>query len=177
MPVFLWGDEGGSRYHESYFDMFPGVWRHGDWIEFNERGGAVITGRSDSTINRGGVRIGTSEIYRAVLELDQVMDAIVVDVNDSIRLFVVLAEGVTLDEELVGDIAAHVRRACSPRHVPDDVRQIQEVPRTLSGKILEVPVKRVLAGARVEDTVSADALANPESLAYFEELAREVAAG
>jgi acetoacetyl-CoA synthetase len=173
MPVYFWGDEDGSRYHESYFEMFPGVWRHGDWIEFTERGGAIITGRSDSTINRGGVRIGTSEIYRAVLELDEVIDAIVVDVDDSIRLFVVLVDGAALDDELVGRIAKHIRGACSPRHVPDEVRQVQEVPRTLSGKILEVPVKRILAGAPAETTVSADALANPASLDYFERLARE----
>ncbi|MFN8204451.1 MAG: acetoacetate--CoA ligase, partial [Solirubrobacteraceae bacterium] len=163
MPVCFWGDDDGSRYRESYFDMFPGVWRHGDWIELTERGGAIITGRSDSTINRGGVRIGTGEIYRAVLELDEIVDAIVVDVDDAIRLFVVLAAGVALDDALTERIAAHVRRSCSPRHVPDDVRQIGEVPRTLSGKALEVPVKRILAGTPVDAAVSADALANPAS--------------
>jgi acetoacetyl-CoA synthetase len=173
MPVFFWGDDDGTRYHESYFDMFPGVWRHGDWIEFTERGGAIITGRSDSTINRGGVRIGTGEIYRAVLELDEVIDAVVCDVDDAIRLFVVLTEDVTLDDAVTGRVAAHIRRSCSPRHVPDDVRQIREVPRTLSGKVLEVPVKRILAGMPVDTAVSADALANPASLDYFEQLARQ----
>jgi len=172
MPVFFWGDEDGSRYHESYFDMFPGVWRHGDWIEFTERGGAIITGRSDSTINRGGVRIGTGEIYRAVLDLDEIVDAIVVDVADAIRLFVVLADGVRLDDALKNRLAKHIRRSCSPRHVPDDVREIQEVPRTLSGKVLEVPVKRILAGTPAAAAVSADALANPAALDYFEQLAR-----
>jgi acetoacetyl-CoA synthetase len=173
MPVFFWGDDDGRRYHDAYFDMFPGVWRHGDWIELTEHGGAIISGRSDSTINRGGVRIGTGEIYRAVLELDEVVDAVVVDVDDAIRLFVVLAHGVALDDDLTRRIAAHIRRSCSPRHVPDEVRQVPEVPRTLSGKVLEVPVKRILAGAPAATVVSADALANPSSLDYFEQLARQ----
>ena len=129
--------------------MYPGVWRHGDWIEITSRGTAVIYGRSDSTINRGGVRMGTSEIYRAVLALDEIVDALVVDVReggDWMALFVVLREGAALDDELRGAIARRVREDCSPRHVPDDVFAVAEVPRTLSGKLLEVPVKRILAG-------------------------------
>jgi acetoacetyl-CoA synthetase len=170
MPVCFWGDQDGSRYREAYFDVFPGVWRHGDWIAFNARGGAVITGRSDSTINRGGVRMGTSEIYRAVLDLDEILDAIVVDVHDRLLLFVVLRDGRTLDTALTKRVAAQIRAACSPRHVPDEIRQIDEVPRTLSGKILEVPVKRILMGVPEEQAVSADSLANPESLTCFRQM-------
>jgi acetoacetyl-CoA synthetase len=171
-PLYLWGDDDGSRYRESYFDMFPGVWRHGDWIELTERGTAIISGRSDSTINRGGVRMGTSEIYRAVLALDEVLDALVVDLPKEgtegwIALYVVLRDGASLDEELVRRIRARLREDCSPRHVPDAVEQIAEVPRTLSGKALEVPVKRILMGAAPERVASRDALANPAALDWF----------
>ena len=176
MPIRLWGDEDGSRYRASYFDTFPGVWRHGDWIELTERGTAIITGRSDATINRGGIRMGTAEIYRAVLALDEVVDALVVDLPRAgtqgyMPLFVVLREGAALDDELVGRIRRRIREDCSPRHVPDEVRAIPAVPRTLSGKVLEVPVKRILSGERVDTTLSRDSLANPESLRPFEELA------
>ncbi|HEY3552171.1 MAG TPA: acetoacetate--CoA ligase, partial [Solirubrobacterales bacterium] len=176
MPLYLWGDEDGSRYRESYFEMFPGVWRHGDWLELTRRGTAVIYGRSDSTINRGGIRMGTSEIYRAVLSLDEVVDALVVDVprpgtDGWMPLFVVLREGAELDEELPREIARRVREQCSPRHVPDEVFQIEEVPRTLSGKVLEVPVKRILMGTSPEKAASRDSLANPRSLDYFVEMA------
>jgi acetoacetyl-CoA synthetase len=176
MPVFFWGDEDGSRYRESYFEMYPGVWRHGDWIKITSRGTAVIYGRSDSTINRGGVRMGTSEIYRAVLEVDEVVDALVVDVpRDSAEhwmpLFVVLREGVELDDDLVKLIRGRVREDCSPRHVPDEVRQIAEVPRTLSGKALEIPVKKILMGTEPDRAASRESLANPQSLQYFIELA------
>src|SRR5215218_5009730 len=143
MPIYFWGDDDGERYRESYFDMFPGVWRHGDWIEITERGTAIITGRSDSTINRGGIRMGTAEIYRAVLALDDVTDALVVDIPDGddawMPLFVVLRDGATLDDELVKAIRARVREDCSPRHVPSEVFEVEEVPRTLSGKVLEAP--------------------------------------
>jgi acetoacetyl-CoA synthetase len=176
MPLFLWGDEDGSRYRASYFEMFPGVWRHGDWIEITSRGTAIIYGRSDSTINRGGIRMGTSEIYRAVLALDEITDAIVVDVPQDgaenwMPLFVVLREGIRLDDDLIARIAARVRSDCSPRHVPSEVLAIAEVPRTLSGKVLEVPVKRILMGQPVEKAASRDSLANPASLDYFVELA------
>jgi acetoacetyl-CoA synthetase len=176
MPVYFWGDEDGSRYRESYFEMFPGVWRHGDWIEITARGTAVIYGRSDSTINRGGIRMGTSEIYRAVLSIDEIVDALVVDIprpgtEGWMPLFVVLREGAELDSELPREIARRVREQCSPRHVPDEVFQIAEVPRTLSGKALEVPVKRILMGTPVEKAVSRDSLANPASLDYFTEMA------
>jgi acetoacetyl-CoA synthetase len=180
MPLYLWGDEDGSRYRESYFEMFPGVWRHGDWLELTRRGTAVIYGRSDSTINRGGIRMGTSEIYRAVLGIDEIVDALVVDVprpgtDGWMPLFVVLREGAELDEELPREIARRVRERCSPRHVPDEVFRIDEVPRTLSGKVLEVPVKRILMGTPVEKAASRDSLANPRSLDYFVEMASRLA--
>ncbi|HKD16470.1 MAG TPA: acetoacetate--CoA ligase, partial [Thermoanaerobaculia bacterium] len=175
MPLYLWGDEDGSRYHESYFSTFPGVWRHGDWIEITDRGTAIITGRSDATINRGGVRMGTSELYRSVLALDDVLDALVVDVpqghGSRMTLFVVLRDGAGLDEELEAEIRRRIREDCSPRHVPDEVLAAPEIPRTLSGKILEVPVKRILMGAAPDAVASRDSLANPGALAYFEELA------
>ena len=180
MPLYLWGDEDGSRYRESYFEMFPGVWRHGDWLELTRRGTAIIYGRSDSTINRGGIRMGTSEIYRAVLGIDEIVDALVVDVprpgtDGWMPLFVVLREGAELDEELPREIARRVRERCSPRHVPDEVFRIDEVPRTLSGKVLEVPVKRILMGTPVEQAASRDSLANPRSLDYFVEMASRLA--
>jgi acetoacetyl-CoA synthetase len=177
MPVCFWGDHDGSRLRESYFEHYPGVWRHGDWIEITERGTAIITGRSDATINRGGVRMGTAEIYAAVLSLDEVTDALVVDVpregqENEMPLFVVLREGAELDDELAQAIRARVREYCSPRHAPDSVHQIAEVPRTLSGKVLEVPVKRILMGEDPERAASRDSLANPEALDWFVGLAQ-----
>jgi acetoacetyl-CoA synthetase len=188
MPLYLWGDEDGSRLHDSYFAVYPGVWRHGDWIRITPRGGAVIYGRSDSTINRMGVRMGTSEIYRAALGVGEVLDALVVDIpkpgsDGGIRahppelwmvMFVVLREGVTLDDELAAQIKRRIREDCSPRHVPNEIRQIAEVPRTLSGKVLEVPVKRILMGTPPEQAASVESLANPASLDYFVALAGEL---
>src|SRR5690606_19923809 len=178
MPLYFWGDADGSRLRDSYFSVYPGVWRHGDWIEITERGTAIIYGRSDSTINRGGVRMGTSEIYRSVLAREEVLDALVVDVpqpdgGSRIELFVVLREGAELDDDLVARIARGIREDCSPRHVPDGVRAIAAVPRTLSGKVLEVPVKRILMGEPPERVASRDSLANPEALDYFAGLARQ----
>jgi acetoacetyl-CoA synthetase len=177
MPLCFWNDPDGARLREAYFEMYPGVWRHGDWIEITSRGTAIIYGRSDSTINRGGVRMGTSEIYRAVLALDEIVDALVVDVPRAGReswmaLFVVLREDAELDDDLRAAIARRVREDCSPRHVPDDVLAVAAVPRTLSGKVLEVPVKRILAGAAPERAASRDSLANPEALDWFVEFAR-----
>jgi acetoacetyl-CoA synthetase len=182
MPLFLWGDDSGERLHESYFEMYPGIWRHGDWIRITPRGGAVIYGRSDSTINRQGVRMGTSEIYRAAGAVDQVLDALVIDVPRSpsgggasdqlwMVLFVVLRDGVVLDDELKAQIKRRIREDCSPRHVPNEVLQIEQVPRTLSGKVLEVPVKRILMGTPPAEAASVDSLADPRSLDYFVELA------
>jgi acetoacetyl-CoA synthetase len=177
MPVGFWGDDDGSRYRESYFNMYPGVWRHGDWIEITSRGTGIIYGRSDSTINRGGVRMGTSEIYRAVLAVDDVVDALVVDLprqgtDGWMPLFVVLREGASLDDDLISEIRRRIRADCSPRHVPDEIRQIDEVPRTLSGKALEVPVKRILMGTAPEAAASRESLANPAALDYFVRLAK-----
>jgi len=181
MPLFFWDDESGERLHDSYFAMYPGVWRHGDWIRITPRGGAVIYGRSDSTINRMGVRMGTSEIYRAAAAVEQVLDALVVDIPKPggegelwMVLFVALAEGVALDDELTARIKRSIREDCSPRHVPNEVRQIVEVPRTLSGKVLEVPVKRILMGTPASEAASVESLANPAALDYFVELAREL---
>jgi acetoacetyl-CoA synthetase len=188
MPLFLWGDEPradgegrerdrvGPRLRESYFAMYPGVWRHGDWIRITPRGGAVIYGRSDSTINRQGVRMGTSEIYRAAGAVEEVLDALVVDVpgrDGELRmvLFVALRDGEQLDEALEARIARRIREDCSPRHVPNEIRQVDEVPRTLSGKVLEVPVKRILMGVAPEEAASVDSLANPAALDYFVKLA------
>jgi acetoacetyl-CoA synthetase len=167
MPLYFWGDEDGSRYRESYFDVYPGVWRHGDWIEITDRGTAIIYGRSDSTINRGGVRMGTSELYRVVLGVDEVVDALVVDADGFMPLFVVLREGAELDDDLRAEIARRIREDCSPRHVPNEIHAVPEIPRTLSGKILEVPVKRILLGAAPEQVASRDSLANPQALDWF----------
>ncbi|MEO6497312.1 MAG: acetoacetate--CoA ligase [Solirubrobacteraceae bacterium] len=176
MPIGFWGDPSGERYRESYFEMFPGIWRHGDWIEITDRQTAIIYGRSDSTINRGGVRMGTSEIYRAVLADPDVVDALVVDVpregaENWMPLFVVLRDGVPFDDEIVKRVKARIRADCSPRHVPSDVHQVAEVPRTLSGKVLEVPVKRILMGTPPEQAASRDSLANPAALDPFSALA------
>ncbi len=173
MPVYLWHDEDGSRYRDSYFDMYPGVWRHGDWIELTERGTAVISGRSDATINRGGVRMGTAEIYRAVLALDEIVDALVVDVDGWMPLFVVLREGAVLDDDLTRRIAARVREDCSPRHVPNEVHAVAEIPRTLSGKALEIPVKRILQGTDPAKAASRDSLRNPAALDWFAQFAAQ----
>jgi acetoacetyl-CoA synthetase len=213
MPLFLWGDARGERLLESYFDMYPGIWRHGDWIRITPHGGAVIYGRSDSTINRQGVRMGTSELYRATAAIEEVIDALVIDIPTSgahgpsqslgagasaggaggagacagapggagagaqdlwMILFVVLREGLRLDSELEVAIKQRIREDCSPRHVPNQILQIAEVPRTLSGKVLEVPVKRILMGAVPSEAASVESLANPHSLAYFVELAERL---
>lgn len=177
MPLYLWGDDDGSRYHDSYFDLYPGVWRHGDWIEITPRETAIIYGRSDSTINRGGIRMGTSEIYRAVLADPDVIDALVVDIPREgtegwMPLFVVLAEGAQLTGDLKKRVAREIRERCSPRHVPDEMIEIGTIPRTLSGKVLEVPVKRILTGTPAEKAASKDSLADPASLDFFVEYAK-----
>jgi len=170
MPIRLWNDADGSRLHEAYFDTYPGIWRHGDWIRITPRGSAVIYGRSDSTLNRGGVRMGTSEFYRVVESFDEVKDSLVIDTSSDtegeLLCYVVLATGVTLDS-LVPRLKTTLRSALSPRHVPDQFIQVAEIPRTLNGKKCEVPVKKILAGTPPEQAVSRDALANPSSLAAF----------
>lgn len=178
MPIYLWNDPEGERYRSSYFEMYPGVWRHGDWIKITPEGGCVISGRSDSTLNRGGVRMGSSEFYRVVEELPEVVDSLVVDTGrlgaeGRLLLFVALQEGVRLNERLAGKIKDTLRRDLSPRHVPDEIRQIDEVPRTLNGKKMEVPVKRILAGVPVEEAARRDAMANPGAIEVFAALARD----
>jgi acetoacetyl-CoA synthetase len=199
MPVGFWGDPDGSRYRAAYFEEFPGVWRHGDWVQVTPRGSCVITGRSDATLKRGGVRMGTAEFYSVIEGFAEIADSLVVhlehaglgytgpghprpgqvgpsapgaDEGEELLLFVVLAEGARLDDLLRSRIAAELRRALSPRHVPDEIVPVDTIPRTLSGKKLEVPVKRILEGRPVEEAASTGALADPESLVAFEAYAR-----
>ena len=172
MPVSFWNDPGGEKYHASYFAAYPGVWRHGDWITVLPDGGCVIYGRSDATLNRGGVRMGTSEFYRVVERLPEITDSLVVDTGQlgadgRLVLYVVLAEGRDLDDELTGQIRRALRTELSPRHVPDEIHQVPGIPRTLSGKKLEVPVRKILLGTPVAQAVDPDALANPEVLGVF----------
>jgi acetoacetyl-CoA synthetase len=176
MPIFFWNDEDGHRYRDSYFGMYPGVWRHGDWIKILPDGGNVIYGRSDSTLNRGGVRMGTSDFYRVVEVFDEIADSLVVDTGQlgqegRLLLYVQLADGVTLTEEVTARIRGALRSTLSPRHVPDEIRAVPGIPRTLSGKKLEVPVRRILLGTPVEQAANPDAMANPEVLAYFIQVA------
>jgi len=179
MPVELWGDADGSRLRAAYFETYPGVWRHGDWITVTERGSCVITGRSDATLNRGGVRVGTAEFYGVVEAIQEVADSLVVHLEDpgggpgELLLFVVPRDGRPLDGALRQRIAADLRTELSPRHVPDEIIAVPAVPRTLSGKKLEVPVKRILLGTPIEDAASRDALADRRSLDPFEAFATE----
>src|SRR3712207_5611661 len=179
MPIYFWNDPEGERYRASYFDVYPGVWRHGDWIKVKKSGACVIYGRSDSTINRGGIRMGTSEIYSAVEKVEEVADSLVVDVpredgSSYMPLFVVLKEGAELDDDLKGRIKESIRENASPRHVPNEVFAVPEIPKTLNGKKLEVPVKKVLSGTPPEQAASKDSLSNPESLDRFAELAEKI---
>jgi acetoacetyl-CoA synthetase len=182
MPLFFWNDPGNQRYIESYFDMFPGVWRHGDWVKITSRGSAVILGRSDSTLNRMGVRMGTSEIYSAVEAIPEVLDSLVVGLeqNDGgyfMPLFVVLREGVELDEALIHKIKSEIRNTLTPRHVPDEIYPVSSIPRTLNGKKLEVPVKKLLMGIPLEQAVNLDSTSNPESFAEFAKFAQRLSSG
>jgi acetoacetyl-CoA synthetase len=179
MPIYLWNDPDGERYRESYFDVYPGVWRHGDWIKIKPNGACVIYGRSDSTINRGGVRMGTAEIYSAVEKVEEVQDSLVVDIHKPdgsayMPLFVVLAEDAELDDDLKNRIKRSIRENASPRHVPNEILEVPDIPRTLNGKKLEVPVKRILSGTPPEQAASKDSLSNPESLDRFAELAERI---
>jgi acetoacetyl-CoA synthetase len=179
MPLYFWNDPGNQRYKASYFEMYPGVWRHGDWIEFTERGSCIIYGRSDSTINRQGIRMGTSEIYRAVESLPEIEDSLIVDLEllgreSFMPLFIVLREGMELDEDLQQRIKQTVRSEVSPRHVPDQVFEIEQVPYTLSGKKMEVPVRRILLGQDPESAVNPGAMRNPESIHFFVEFEKSL---
>ncbi len=179
MPLYFWNDPENKRYLESYFSIYPGIWRHGDWIKLTPRGSAIIYGRSDSTINRMGIRMGSSEIYSAVESLPEVLDSLVVGVELPggryyMPLFVVLRDGVQLDDALKARIKEQLRKNVSPHHVPDEIFAIPEVPRTLSGKKMEVPVKKLLMGAPLEKAVSTGAMGNPQSMQYFIQFANRV---
>ncbi len=176
MPLCLWGDVDGRRLHESYFDVYPGVWRHGDWVRITPRGGAVIYGRSDATINRHGIRMGTSELYRLVEDEPEVVDSLVVDLEylgreSWMTLFVVLREGALLDEALLDRLKRSIRAGLSPRHLPTEIVQAPDVPRTLSGKKMEVPVKKLMLGQPLSKVVNPDAMANAGCLAWYREFA------
>ncbi|MEO5670344.1 MAG: acetoacetate--CoA ligase [Ramlibacter sp.] len=178
MPLYFWGDEGNKRYISSYFDMYPGVWRHGDWLKVTPAGGCIIYGRSDATINRHGLRMGTSELYSAVEALPEVLDSMVVDLEylgrDSyMPLFAVLRPGVVLDDAMKAKINNAIKTALSPRFVPNDIFQVAEIPRTLSGKKQELPIKKLLLGQPLEKVVNKDAMANPACLDWYEEFARQ----
>ena len=177
MPVGLWGDVDGSRYRSTYFEHFAGVWRHGDWITFEDDGACTISGRSDATLNRGGVRLGTSDFYAVVEALPEVVDSLVVHLDDrsdddsgmgQLILFVTLAAGVELTDDVRRTIATALRRDLSPRHIPDVIEAVPAIPRTLSGKKLEVPIKRILTGTPAADAASRDSLTDPDALDWFE---------
>ena len=181
MPIYLWNDPEGRRYSESYFEMFPGVWRHGDWIRITERGSAVIEGRSDSTLNRQGIRFGTSELYGVVEGLPEVLDSLVIGLELAggrywMLLFVVLADGVELNDEVAGRIRDAIRSSLSQRHVPDAIVAVPAIPRTLTGKKMEVPVKRLLLGRPLAEVAAPGAIADPSALDFFVEYARIVEA-
>jgi acetoacetyl-CoA synthetase len=181
MPIFFWGDPQHQRYLESYFEMYPGLWRHGDWIRFTDRGTSVIYGRSDSTINRHGIRMGTAEIYRVVEELPKIRDSLVIDLEylgrpSFMPLFVVLETGQVLDDALKAQIVHQIKTKASSRHVPNEIYQVNEIPRTLTGKKMEVPVRKLLLGAMAEKVASPDAMANPKSIEFFQRMADELKA-
>ncbi|MBB97143.1 MAG: acetoacetate--CoA ligase [Rhodobacteraceae bacterium] len=181
MPLYFWGDDDGSRLHDSYFDTYPGIWRHGDWIEITEDGGAIIYGRSDATINRKGLRLGSSEIYRAVEGLPEILDSLVVDLEflgrDSFMpLFVVTAPDVSLDDALKDRINQAIRTGVSARFLPNEIVEVSEIPRTLSGKKLEVPVKKLLLGGDPAHVVNRDSMANPGAFDFFVTYAADHAA-
>jgi acetoacetyl-CoA synthetase len=178
MPIYFWNDPDGQRYRSSYFEMYPGVWRHGDWITIHRDGSSVVFGRSDSTLNRGGIRMGTSEFYQVIDRFSEVSDSLVIDTgglgrDGRLLLFVVPVAGAQLDDGLRRRIEDALRTELSPRHVPDEVHQIAEIPLTLNGKKMEVPVKQILAGVPVYQAVRQDAMANPGSLDAFVSLSRE----
>jgi acetoacetyl-CoA synthetase len=172
MPIGFWNDDDGARYHSAYFDVYPNVWRHGDWVSFTEHGGMVVYGRSDATLNPGGVRIGTAEIYRQVEQLEEVLEGLVIgqqwDNDTRIVLFVILREGFTLDDDLIKRIRDKIRTGASPRHLPAKVLQVADIPRTVSGKITEIAVTDVIHGREVKNR---EALANPGALELYKDLA------
>lgn len=178
MPIYFWNDDDGTRMQDSYFDMYKGIWRHGDYIKITERGSCVIYGRSDATINRGGIRIGTSEIYRAVDHVKEIADSLIVDIplengESYVPLFVVMNDGKELTEEIIGIVKNQIRTQCSPRHVPTEIISVEDLPKTLNGKKIEIPVKKILMGKPIEQVANMGSLSNPKSLHYFEQFAKE----
>ncbi|MES3013791.1 MAG: acetoacetate--CoA ligase [Pseudomonadota bacterium] len=178
MPLYFWNDANNARYLGSYFDMYPGIWRHGDWLKITPRGGAIIYGRSDATINRHGIRMGTSELYRAIEALPEVLDSLVVDLEylgreSYMPLFVVLREGLTLDAALTKRMRDSIKTALSARHVPNEIFQVSAVPRTLSGKKMELPVKKLLMGTPADQVFKLDAMANADCVEWFSAFARQ----
>ena len=172
MPIYFWNDIGQKKYHASYFEDILGVWRHGDWVMVTEHDGVIIYGRSDATLNRQGIRIGTAEIYRVLNEIPEIEDSLIVNLEleggrHYMPLFIKLKNGVTLSQDIIKNIASSLKLKCSPRHVPDDVIQVQDIPYTISGKKMEAPVKKILMGMDVDHSLNRDAMRNPESLAFF----------
>jgi acetoacetyl-CoA synthetase len=177
MPVGFWNDKNNERYIETYFSDYPGMWRQGDFYKVNARGGAYVLGRSDATLNRHGIRIGTSEIYRTIVLVPGVEDGLIVNLdlpggNFFMPLFVKLQKGLTLDEKLTKAINDRLRAEYTPRHVPDKIYQVPDIPYTISGKRMEVPVRRILSGYAIAKAANRDAMANPASLDYFIEYSR-----
>lgn len=179
MPLFFWNDPDGQKYYHSYFDVYPGIWRHGDWIKITRTGSSIIYGRSDSTINRKGIRMGSSEIYRIVEDIPEVLDSLIIGLertggNYYMPLFVVLRPGVELDDALKNKLRTQLRTNLTPHHVPDEIIAIAEVPRTLSGKKLEVPIKKLFLGTPLEKAISIGALGNPQAMQFFVEFAKKL---
>ena len=183
MPLYFWNDRAGTRYRTSYFDKFPGIWRHGDWTKFTPRGGAVIYGRSDATVNRHGIRMGTSEFYRVVEELPEVVDSLVVDLEylereSCLLLFIKLPRDMKGPQSaLISQISSKIRASLSPRHVPNEIIVVDDIPRTISGKKLEIPVRRLLLGHAVDESVIRDTMSNPDSIDFFVDLAEKLNSG
>ena len=175
MPIFFWKDPAFKRYEESYFEMYPGIWRHGDWIQITRRNGIIIYGRSDATLNRGGIRIGTSEIYRAVDTVTEVKDSMIICIEKAggefwMPLFVLMQDGVSLTDDIRKKINTAIRSAYSPRHVPDEIIPVPDIPYTISGKKTETPVKKILMGKDPDKVVNYGSLRNSKSMEFFIQL-------
>ncbi|WP_067726921.1 acetoacetate--CoA ligase [Oceanobacillus damuensis] len=174
MPIYFWNDQDGERYRNSYFNLYPGIWRHGDFLQITSRGTGIIFGRSDATINRGGIRMGTSEIYSALDSVPEIVDSLILDIPISpeqsfMLLFVVLQDGVKITDDLKTRIKQTIRQNCSPRHIPNKIIKVEDLPKTLNGKKIEVPIKKILMGVPKEEAVNIDSLLNPESIQLFVE--------
>ena len=179
MPIYFWNDENFERYTSSYFEMYPGIWRHGDWVEITDKGSLIIYGRSDATLNRQGIRIGTSEIYRALHEVSEIKDSLIVNIELSggrhyMPLFVIMKDGHELSTDMIKKIRNTLRSAYTARHVPDDVIAVADIPYTISGKKMEAPIKKILMGLATADTLNKGAMRNPESIDYFEEFSKNM---